>query len=362
MPCEPPRPPGCPNVDGTVLDVAGLRIAGLGGCVRYRPGPNQYSQREYQRRAAPPACAGSAGCSAAGPGRSTCCSRTRRRAAWATRTTARTSASRRCTRVLAPAAAALAPARPHPPATATRGPTGPSAGTTIRNVIPYRMIEITPPAPAPRGPACSVTPAPRGPTPRPTSCAPGGTRCSAGLAGPDARHEDSDDRQGAAVPGGRRRARAGRARCRSGVQVIPVDRIVGSVDKVRDFDPQFRPRSGRSRQRWERIAEAARRGEPLPPIDVYQVGEMYFVRDGHHRVSVYRALDLGQIEADVRLVHTLVEPDDVHAHSDLVRPGAAPAAHAAGAAGQDRAAGAAAHRPEASTRGWPRWSRPGRPG
>jgi uncharacterized protein len=51
LPCEPPRPAGCRTVDGTVLDVAGLRIAGLGGCVRYRPGPNQYSQREYHRRA-----------------------------------------------------------------------------------------------------------------------------------------------------------------------------------------------------------------------------------------------------------------------------------------------------------------------
>src|SRR5690349_8042074 len=102
-----------------------------------------------------------------------------------------------------------------------------------------------------------------------------------------------------------------------GLQMIPVENIVGSVDKVRDFDPKFRPRSGRSRQRWERIAEAARRGESLPPIDAYRIGEMYFVRDGHHRVSVYRALELPEIEADVRLVRTLVEPDDVHAHSDL---------------------------------------------
>jgi hypothetical protein len=102
-----------------------------------------------------------------------------------------------------------------------------------------------------------------------------------------------------------------------GLKVIPVDQIVGSVDKVRDFDPKFRPRTGRNRQRWERIAQAARRGEPLPPIDVYQIGEMYFVRDGHHRVSVYRALEIPTIEADVRLVRTLVEPDDVHAHSDL---------------------------------------------
>jgi uncharacterized protein len=51
MPAEPPRPAGCLNADETVLDVAGLRIAGLGGCVRYRPGPHQYSQREYRRRA-----------------------------------------------------------------------------------------------------------------------------------------------------------------------------------------------------------------------------------------------------------------------------------------------------------------------
>jgi hypothetical protein len=102
-----------------------------------------------------------------------------------------------------------------------------------------------------------------------------------------------------------------------GLKVIPVDHIVGSVDKVRDFDPKFRPRTGRNRQRWERIAQAARRGESLPPIDVYQIGEMYFVRDGHHRVSVHRALEIPTIEADVRLVRTLVEPDDVHAHSDL---------------------------------------------
>ncbi|PRY62579.1 Icc-related predicted phosphoesterase [Knoellia remsis] len=51
MPCATPRPIGGINVDGRVADVAGLRIAGLGGCVRYRPGPNMYSQAEYRRRA-----------------------------------------------------------------------------------------------------------------------------------------------------------------------------------------------------------------------------------------------------------------------------------------------------------------------
>ena len=102
-----------------------------------------------------------------------------------------------------------------------------------------------------------------------------------------------------------------------GVQVIPVEQIVGSVDRVREFDPKFRPRTGLSRKRFERIDEAARRGEPLPPIDVYRIGDIYFVRDGHHRVAVHRALDLPEIEADVRLVRTVVEPDDVRAHSDL---------------------------------------------
>ncbi len=52
LPVDPPRPQGCTNVDGDVVDVAGLRVAGLGGCVRYRPGPNQYSQGEHARRAA----------------------------------------------------------------------------------------------------------------------------------------------------------------------------------------------------------------------------------------------------------------------------------------------------------------------
>ncbi|MGZ8750360.1 MAG: chromosome partitioning protein ParB [Pseudonocardia sp.] len=102
-----------------------------------------------------------------------------------------------------------------------------------------------------------------------------------------------------------------------GRRMIPVDQIVGSVDRVREFDPKFRPRTGLSRQRFERIDEAARRGEALPPIDVYQIGDIYFVRDGHHRVAVHRALDLPEIEADVRLVRTVVEPDDVRARSDL---------------------------------------------
>ncbi len=104
-----------------------------------------------------------------------------------------------------------------------------------------------------------------------------------------------------------------------GVQSIPVDHIVGSVDKVREFDPSFRPTSGRNRARWERLAEAVRRGQPIPPIDVYQVGDMYFVRDGHHRVSVVRALGDSLIEADVTRIRTTLSPDGIRHRGDLRR-------------------------------------------
>ncbi len=102
-----------------------------------------------------------------------------------------------------------------------------------------------------------------------------------------------------------------------GVKVISLDKIVGSVDKVRDFDPEFRPTSGRSRTRWERIAEAVRRGQELPPIDVYQVGEQYFVRDGHHRVSVLRALGEKVIDADVTAIRTAIEAVPIADREDL---------------------------------------------
>src|SRR5258708_5843311 len=75
-----------------------------------------------------------------------------------------------------------------------------------------------------------------------------------------------------------------------GLRVVPLDAIVGSVGRGRDFDRRFRPTSGRVRSRWEQIATAMRRGDSLPPVSLNQIGELYFVEDGHHRVSVARAL------------------------------------------------------------------------
>jgi hypothetical protein len=104
---------------------------------------------------------------------------------------------------------------------------------------------------------------------------------------------------------------------RLGLQVIPLDQIVGSVDKVRDFDRRFRPTSDRSRQRWQRLAEKSRLGEYLPPIDVYKLGNLYFVRDGHHRVSVARAQGADQMEAYVTEIDTVVSTDGIGGRRDL---------------------------------------------
>jgi hypothetical protein len=92
----------------------------------------------------------------------------------------------------------------------------------------------------------------------------------------------------------------------AGLHTIPLDAIVGSVDRMRDFDRRFRPTTSRTRGRWERIAAARRRGEALPPISVYRIGDLYFVRDGHHRVSVARAMGDTVIDAYVSDVRTRV--------------------------------------------------------
>jgi hypothetical protein len=90
-----------------------------------------------------------------------------------------------------------------------------------------------------------------------------------------------------------------------GVQVVPLETIVGTVDRGSGgFDRAFRPVSDEIRGRWERVATARRQGVELPPIDVYRIGDLHFVRDGHHRVSVARALGDETIKARVRLVQT----------------------------------------------------------
>jgi hypothetical protein len=102
-----------------------------------------------------------------------------------------------------------------------------------------------------------------------------------------------------------------------GLQVVPLDAVVGTVDRGRDFDRRFRPTSGRVRGRWEHIAEVMRRGGSLPPVELAKIGELYFVRDGHHRVSVARALGRKEIDAYVTEVITRVGADGTITLADL---------------------------------------------
>ncbi len=91
-----------------------------------------------------------------------------------------------------------------------------------------------------------------------------------------------------------------------GTQLIPIASIIGSVGRYRDFDRAFLPLSGADRERWKRLDIAFNELRDLPPIDVYKVGDAYFVRDGNHRVSVAKANGLELIEAQVTEIPTLV--------------------------------------------------------
>ena len=83
------------------------------------------------------------------------------------------------------------------------------------------------------------------------------------------------------------------------LQVVPLVAIVGTLEPTRHFDAGFRPASDVVRRRWERIALAHRRGDPLPPIELVKRPEGYYVLDGRHRVSVARALGHPDIDARV---------------------------------------------------------------
>jgi hypothetical protein len=71
-----------------------------------------------------------------------------------------------------------------------------------------------------------------------------------------------------------------------GMRTVPVAQIVGSVGRRSEFDRDFMPARASMEERWKRIDRAFHRGEELPPVSLYKVGGVYFVLDGHHRVSV----------------------------------------------------------------------------
>lgn len=100
------------------------------------------------------------------------------------------------------------------------------------------------------------------------------------------------------------KARSPRGERYRGVQPILVERIIGSVDRHRDFDRYFRPKAQHLDDRWARIRQLWRAGYEFEPIKVFQVGEVFFLKDGNHRVSVGRSegqvfIDAEVIEIDV---------------------------------------------------------------
>jgi hypothetical protein len=123
-----------------------------------------------------------------------------------------------------------------------------------------------------------------------------------------------------------------------GLRDIPIDAIVGSVGRCTDFTRRFMPLRDDSEARWARVEQAWQDLTGLPPIEVYQIGDVYFVVDGNHRVSVARQFGLSHIEAHVAEFETRVplspddSPDDLivkaeyaeflaHTRLDELRPG-----------------------------------------
>ena len=90
-----------------------------------------------------------------------------------------------------------------------------------------------------------------------------------------------------------------RSRHAARTRAVPIDEIRGSEGRGEDFDADFRPLRPHSRDRWIRIAIAQQMGATMPPVELVQVGDAYFVRDGHHRISVARALGQREIDAQI---------------------------------------------------------------
>ena len=90
-----------------------------------------------------------------------------------------------------------------------------------------------------------------------------------------------------------------------GHQTVPLDHIIGSEGRYSDFDRRFLPRTNTLKQRWSNIDHAMKTDVALPPIEVYKIGDIFFVRDGNHRVSVAR--QQGQVYIDAYVTELIVD-------------------------------------------------------
>jgi hypothetical protein len=88
-------------------------------------------------------------------------------------------------------------------------------------------------------------------------------------------------------------------RAHGGIKLVPVEKIRGSINRCHDFDADFRPLQEYTKERWVNIALAYSRDEGLPPVELVDLDDTYFVIDGHHRISVAKMLGQREIEAEV---------------------------------------------------------------
>lgn len=107
-------------------------------------------------------------------------------------------------------------------------------------------------------------------------------------------------------------------RSHAGLQLVPIAKIRGSEGRCDDFDADFRPLKDHNKERWVSVALARSRGVALPPVELVQVNEVYFVRDGHHRISVAKLAGQLEIEAEVRVWHGVEVATGGHAKVQAV--------------------------------------------
>ncbi len=102
------------------------------------------------------------------------------------------------------------------------------------------------------------------------------------------------------------------------MKVIPVSKIIGSEGRYQDFDNKFFPKSSHLKARWEKIDDAAIRLIDLPPIKVYEIAGLYFVRDGNHRVSVAKSRGTEFIDAEVVSLQSEITIKNADNITDLI--------------------------------------------
>ena len=88
----------------------------------------------------------------------------------------------------------------------------------------------------------------------------------------------------------------------AGLKSVNINNIHGTQGKGEDFDGEFYPITERTRSRWLAIVLEKLRGHELPPVELIEVENVYYVRDGHHRISVSRTLGQEFIDAEVTVV------------------------------------------------------------